>query len=184
MKNIFKFMGIALMATSLLVACNKEKEEENNNNNNNNNQPTTVQKVNFNGTEWTAQDVFGTIYDSYGLAQWQIQQGPAATDAMATGNTGIAAGTYELGQSGLAEYYYFLYIENDDDYFEDEGQEYPRKQPYTCVSNVTALDANAQTVSMTVNAQVVDYPTYEETGELTPLPLTITLTNASWEEGE
>lgn len=28
MKNIFKFMGIALMATSLLVACNPEKEDE------------------------------------------------------------------------------------------------------------------------------------------------------------
>lgn len=28
MKNIFKFMGIALMATSLLVACNPDKEDE------------------------------------------------------------------------------------------------------------------------------------------------------------
>lgn len=29
MKNIFKFMGIALMASALLVACNKDKENEN-----------------------------------------------------------------------------------------------------------------------------------------------------------
>lgn len=56
MKNIFKLMGMALIAGSLMfVACNKDEEEENNNNNGGNNGGTTTTasyKITFNGNTW------------------------------------------------------------------------------------------------------------------------------------
>lgn len=57
MKNIFKLMGMALIAGSLMfVACNKDEEEENNNNNNggNNGGTTTTAsyKITFGDKTW------------------------------------------------------------------------------------------------------------------------------------
>lgn len=190
MKNIFKFMGIALVACSLMVACGKDDPEENNDTTPDT--PTSVAKVNFNGTEWNATDILVdfSYADQYGIYSWQILNGNTADDPFTFGYTGTQAGrTYELdGQSqGVESLYYFMYVENDDDYFEatnsqGQVQDYPRKQPYTTVSNLIAFDVTAKTTSLTVNAQLYDYPTYDQTGQLELLPMTVTLTDATWAE--
>ena len=71
MKNIFKIMGIAVLACGMMVACgNKDNDEDNNNNNNNggNNQeqqdPDGV-SVEFNGTTWTANYNANAYYVQY-----------------------------------------------------------------------------------------------------------------------
>lgn len=64
MKNIFKLMGVALMACTLLVACNKDNEEET---------PQEEQiadgiKVTFGDDSWTAANANECkYYESYGV---------------------------------------------------------------------------------------------------------------------
>jgi len=73
MKNIFKLMGIAVLACGMMVACgNKDNEEENNNNNNNNGNNQEQQdpdgvSVEFNGTTWTANQYQNGYYANYGV---------------------------------------------------------------------------------------------------------------------
>lgn len=181
MKNIFKLMSVAVLAASMIfVSCKKDP-------NNDEPQNNSVQKVNFNGTEWTASDIIVdfSFAEQFGVYDWQIQKGANDSDPFTFGYTGTTAGrSYEFdGQSsGIAQYYYFVYVVDDDDYFESNGQTYPNHQPYTCISNLTAFDVTAKTTSMTVNAQLIDYMEYLETQELNPMPMTVTLTDATWAE--
>jgi len=192
MKNIFKFMGLALVAGSLLFTACKKDEPENNDTTPNQPVSTVVKTVNFDGSEWTPASIYATEYASYGLINWSVEGGANASDPMTFGYSGNTAGrTFEFdgNSTGIASYYYWMYLRNDDDYYTAMGSDstmhdYPMWQPYTCVNNFQAFDANANTVSMTVNAQVFDVETYETTNEAIVKNLTVTLKDATWEVGE
>lgn len=69
MKNIFKLMGLALMACSLtFVACSKDDEENNNPNDN----PTVADgiTVTFDGDSWTGSQNANRYYAQYGALQF------------------------------------------------------------------------------------------------------------------
>lgn len=189
MKNIFKFMSMALVASALMVACGDKNENNEDTTPSTPVTPTTVKTVNFDGSEWTAAGIYMEDYSSYGLYYWSVEGGSNTTDPMTFGYSGNNAGrTYELDNqsSGTAGYYYWMYLRNDDDYTEAMAsdstmKEYPNWQPYTAINNFQAFDANAKTVTMTVNAQVFDLAAYNQ-GEQIIKQLTVTLKDAAWEE--
>jgi len=90
MKNIFKLMGVALIAGSMLfVACGKDdnNDDNNNNNNNNNNQPTSSYKISLAGNTWEpgVVRVYDNTADNYITIKAMYDEADAAkVDAFAT----------------------------------------------------------------------------------------------------
>ena len=68
MKNIFKLMGLALIAGSMMfVACTKDDEGNGGNGNNNNQEPAIADgwKVTFGGDAWTPDETMIAAYEAY-----------------------------------------------------------------------------------------------------------------------
>ena len=189
MKNIFKLMGIALLASSMIfVSCKKDEE----NNENNNNEPTVTNgiTVTFGDANWTAADILGTEWASYGLLE--IGAYVNYESSVAPYVQGYLPNAVRSATHGQNDYYYFFYYENEDDYTVDTdgsltnqpGTELPNWQPRQgFAENVTALDMNAMTISATAEGTLWYLPDYLN-DVTTEKDLNIVMTNAVWEAAE
>lgn len=183
MKNIFKLMGIALLASSMiLVSCKKDEE---NNENNNNNEPTVTNgiKVTFGDANWTAADILGEEYASYGLLEIGafVNYESSTTPYVQGYLPNSVRSTTHVAQQ---DYYYMFYYENDDDVTVQGENEYPNWQPSAGFEeNVTALDMNAMTISATAQGTMFYLPDYMN--EITTeKDLLVEMVNAVWEPAE
>lgn len=173
MKNIFKFMGIALIATSLMVACDKDNNETTDTTGT---QEETIPdgfKVTFDGTEWTPTSSTVTVSEQYGATLFDLyvegesnlpevyglsyQYGVGSTTSTAP-STGNYAG-YLAGDENNAFYkfdYYdatYLYsvssTTGNTTYYGDWwGKE--------VTFDIKAFDATALTMTATIDATVFD----------------------------
>jgi hypothetical protein len=82
----------------------------------------------------------------------------------------------------LSSYYVWFYVNNDDDYFQYNGNEYPINQGCTATTTISALDVTANTVSMNVAATTFDGPAYVESQgtSVVTTDLTIDANNVKW----
>lgn len=154
MKNMFKMMGVALLAGAMLfTACKKDEE------NTTNNTPVTVPaiSVNFNGTAW-ASDVamnYNTVSSYYDV--FKTVEEPAYLQFRCERTQGL----HGLGEANAYVYYW---DENDVEY----------NQPKTDGAiNITAIDIAGKTMSATINATFVQNEA--------EFPLVATFTNAKWD---
>ncbi len=180
MKNIFKFMGIALMACSLtMVSCSKDDEKSDNNGGNGGNGGTTTEasaQVTFGSTTWDA--ATGTMntdfVERYGVTINRLykvdRQLPYVDFAITTtpGSYSAAASiqdavdqegnpqgyTYSAGLQSqdiaIVEYGNQTQVQTNDGYVGD----------WDCLNatlNLTACDLNAKTLSCTLNAEMYDF---------------------------
>ena len=192
MKNIFKLMGLALIAGSMMfVACNKD-ENENNGNGNNNQEPVVTDgiHVTFNGAAWSAVDILGYEYASYGLLE--IGAYKNYESSVEPYVQGYLPNSVRTTTHASGDYYYFFYYENEDDFTTDTdgslsgtaGATLPNWQPRAGFSEeVTALDMNAMTVSATCQGTLFYLPDYIN-GTTTEHEIVINMINAVWEPAE
>ncbi len=155
MKNIFKLMGVALLAGAMLfTACKKDKEETNTNTT-----PVNVPavSVNFNGTAWTSNVAmdYNTVSNYYDV--YKTVEEPSYLQFRCERTQGL----HGLGE---ADAYVYYWDENDVEY------RHPKADGSI---NITAIDIAGKTMSATINATFVE-------GE-TEYPLVATLTNAKWD---
>ena len=186
MKNIFKLMGLALIAGSMMfVACNKDENE--NNNSNNNQEPTYKVNVTWGTDTWGTDNIYWEqlSYQSgepAPLFVWQAEKSAAATDPYCYGYTGDEMGTFTWDpndETGFASYYDWFYFRNDDDYTEYNGKEYPTCQPSEFTTVISALDVTAATVSMAVTGKTFDLEAYLQQ-QTVETDMTVNVNNATW----
>ena len=160
MKNIFKFMGLALMASSLMIACDKNNEEPETPADNT---PAGI-TVTFNGASWTPADATiaaGTtqsginyiLSDLYGSTSEDFPEAYVVTTQREVGSV---TNTYtednmSLGQSGVVtcEYYNETALVNQSSgvYYGDWWAE-----EVTC--DVKAIDMTNMKLSYILNANM------------------------------
>lgn len=154
MKNMFKMMGVALLAGAMLfTACKKDKEDTTPNT------PAVVPavSVNFNGTEWTSD-----VAMDYVAAQSYYDVYKTVTDpAYMQFRCERTVGTHGLGDANT----YVIYWDEND-------VEYNTTKPEGII-NITAIDIAGKTMSATIAATFVK--------DAVEYPLTATLTNAKWD---
>ena len=185
MKNIFKLMGVALIAGSMLfVACNKDENNDDQNNNNNNNQPVNndpTVSVKWNGAEQTigyqnAYSIQNVVYMMDLAKGITTEDGvdyidmPEFVVALATNGTqwGLTAQfNSDAIQSFVTEVYYETYFQDQ------QGNEFGDYELYDLGAepSVTNFDATANKADIDLNlifasyADVMDaYHTYVENG--------------------
>ena len=75
MKNIFKIMGLALMASSMIVACDP-KDDEPTPTPEPDPQPTKMAKVTFGSNSWNAEvaEILTQYYDQYGINEYVLYE--------------------------------------------------------------------------------------------------------------
>ena len=185
MKNIFKLMGVALIAGSMLfVACKKDENNDDQNNNNNNNQPVNndpTVSVKWNDAEQTigyqsASSIQGIVY-IMDLAKGLTNEDgvdyidmPEFYISLMTANSqwGLSA---QFGQQYAQQFPTEVYYET---YFQDQqGNEFGDYELYDLGADpsVTNFDATANKADIDLNlifasyADVMDaYHTYVENG--------------------
>lgn len=181
MKKTFKLFAIAIAACSLFVACGDDEET-----------PAVVNgiEVNFDGNKWTAQDILGVNFsEGYNLVQLGIFK-DYDNEETAPSATGYIPSKIATVVHNTGDYYFFFYQENDNDFTVMEGETYPNWQPDAFREEVTAIDLTALTVSSNCTGTMWNIPEALNAPEGTPvadLPhkdMTITMNNATWEEGE
>ena len=185
MKNIFKLMGIAVLACGMMVACNKPEEEDNNNNNNNNNnqqEQTNKLTISFNGTTWDAKaSIFvnenqngpfeGYLY-FYAFKDASdataITSGSNPSNAYVDGFLETTVGQFDY-QSSQGDY--VEYVDPTDIYYYsgDDQNAAGNYLRWNCVKdsfveNITAVDLNALTMSCTFSCDHFDLEQYEAAG--------------------
>ncbi|MCR5065995.1 MAG: hypothetical protein K6A67_09560 [Bacteroidales bacterium] len=178
MKNIFKFMGLALIAGSLMfTACKKDDDTNTNNDTTNNNQEETIPdgvKVTFGTDSWTPVDASycytfysagmglmseyykgNTYADSYEFITTQTEVG--------TESATLSEQTYSFPQSSkiiTCEYskqgliYFPSEIEEDPETGELDTTFYRDHWAYEANFNIKALDADNLTVSAILTAKM------------------------------
>ena len=180
MKNIFKVMGVALLACSMIMVSCKKDEDEN----------ASGVTVKFGNTaEWNTENIYWeqmhyTSGEEAPFFSWQVEKGNTAADPMTWGMTGNEANTYSGNYQSQdnSSYYVWFYVNNDDDYFQYNGNEYPVNQGCTATTTISALDVTANTVSMNVAATTFDGPAYVESQgtNVVTTDLTINANNVKW----
>ena len=185
MKNIFKLMGVALIASTMLLAsCGKEGNDDNNDNGDNSgNNPTpakSVATVTYGLDTWNVTD-FGAAAKN-GVLTGHLYKSDNDNDPMVEMNFGTSIGTYTYNNNG----YYLLYIADTNDYILDPAtyKYYPRHQPYSTKHTISAIDLSNSTISATVEAQVYDRQAYLDNdsniNESMITDVNINLENAKW----
>ena len=177
MKNIFKFMGMALIAGSLLfVACNKDENDDNGNNNNNQNQPATPKAtVTFGSATWEVGASVGTnqYVAQYGLMYerlYKVDEQLPYVDLFHT----PTAGTYTT-EANIATQYEgtdsaYTDVSGDTDADHVYSIEYGEQTQVQTQSGyhgdwamlnatmtISSFDANALKASFNVTARMYDY---------------------------
>ncbi len=154
MKNMFKMMGVALLAGAMLfTACKKDEETTNTNNTT----PAPAIAVTFDGASWTSEEVMDYTALENELVKFDIYKDAEADIASVQFVCKAAVDTYAFANSG----YYAVYFDGVDMY------NTPAADGSIVVS---AIDAQAKTISGSISAAF---------GEK---PLAVTLTNAKWAE--
>ena len=150
MKNIFKIMGLALMACTLTVACGDKNEDT-----------TTVAEginVTFDGSSWTgaqnnctynegfnalffgAQETAGQNFPAFAESFYATEAGSVTETSNATNGNFAAEATH-----GYVEYYKDMsLVDNDQNYYGDWCAE-------QATTNIVAVDLTALTVSAEMN---------------------------------
>lgn len=194
MKNIFKLLGVALIASSMIfVACTKDPEDNNNNNNNTtdttthgggttdttsggggNDQPTeTIMAMTVNGQNYDVAE-FGA-----GQASGKFIIIPACTAGYAYIVSGQAVGTF----SG-DDYYSFWFTGDDEaDYFTYNNTEYPTWEGLEgdYQQEITAIDMNAQTISFTYSETLSNCVDYVNGDDPATMTVAVNIQNGEWE---
>ncbi|MBO7101120.1 MAG: hypothetical protein J6V98_03770 [Bacteroidales bacterium] len=185
MKNIFKLMGLALIAGSMMfVACNKDENDDNNTNNNQ--EPASVITVQFGDNTWTPAQVEGEIYadeDYLDIALYADTND--VTKPMCSGELGLTVMTYDdtvcsfgyaMNQSDFVSYGQYTYYG------------WVTNTAYDGSQNVTAIDLNKKTISATGTYQLMsfeDYLAYYQgqmaASDVRTAMLNLTFENAKWE---
>lgn len=235
MKNVFRFLGIALAACSMLVACGNDKVEVIANANDASlgtvtgggkylagetvtltatpnegaafvnwsdgvtENPRTIVvpaegpvtytanfvakgvNVALDATTWKAADILGADYSSSGLVQLQaFKNYESAVEPSVQGYMPSVVSTQTYMTNN--DYYFFFYYENDNDYTEMNGNQYPNWQPtqQQFKETVTAIDLTALTVSGVAEGPMFYLPDYLNQIE-TVKQLTINFNDAQWE---
>lgn len=181
MKNIFKFLSIALVAGALMVACNPDDENGTTDTTGNNPQPQPQPQVEdgyvitMDGASWTAAVVLGR-YNEAGVDQngnpydayLTIQANKAETQGSPYVQGFLQAavvsnGTNESTGGDIMQYRdpNDIYTDNDGVLGEAGGQYYNFiPDPSSFVENVTAVDLNALKISANWTENYLDIPTY------------------------
>lgn len=193
MKNIFKLMGLALIAGSMMfVACNKDDEG---NGGNGNNTPEPVKnevKVTFGSNSWTAQyskcvvsaqqqaivlaACEGTASTSYPQIQFYMEWDGAPAAGTFTGEPSVdlTAGEANAGNP------YLWYFTDDQNIINFGGNPAGNWWANPVEMNITTLDLDALTISATATATMADLlsclqnGTAWENAETRALTLTVT----------
>lgn len=162
MKNIFKFMGIALMACSLtMVSCSKDEENSDNNGGNGNGGSTNTDPsvtVNFGGADQGTMGGIQALYASnYSIVIFDFfadanQSFPGVELYLASTASGETTSTYDDsnmsldgGDLSICEFYEETALSNGQSQFGDWWAK-------TATSNVTSLDLTNMKASLNVNA--------------------------------
>lgn len=184
MKNIFKIMGIAVLACGMMVACNKPEEDNNNNNDNgggNNNQQEqqdvytllwggetpTIQYVGAktNGQAW--------LFEAADHAEGNSVYFPYFCVYLTGSNASDI--TFNTGYTEVYEETYYTYQGSDygDWQFDDESDQ---------VLNVTALDATNYKMSANMAITFYSLTDYQNEAEnIRTKVLNLTLTNYTFQ---
>ncbi len=195
MKNIFKVMGIAILACSMMVACGNDEENEGNNNNNGGNTEPQVEEgfvVTKDGSSWTAVEFLGRYneagadFDAYLTVeayQTTAEDSPCVAGFLQA--TVISGATYESTGGDIINYRDVNDIyEDTEGVLGDAGGQYYNfvSDPSSFVENITAIDVNATTISGNWTENYVDIPTYIANGGTYDgaKVLSGVMTNATW----
>lgn len=200
MKNIFKLMGIALLASSMiLVSCNKEEENGGNGNGGNNAPTDNYYKVTFNGDSWYAAKTIFIDHTNEGyVTNYALKN--AADEAYINDEADELNAPYVYGflESTTGSFTYaqtydrMSYVDGQTVYYEGDDNNQPgyygkwQTVSSSFVENITAIDLNAHTMSATWSCNVYDFATliannmtsygdlYPLAGELTNYNFTLT----------
>ena len=154
MKNTFKLMGIALLASAMVfTACKKDEEETTDSTN----VTTPAIAVSFNGTAWTSDETMD--YDGTNN-YFEVYQTNADAPSIQF-SCGMNVGVYALADTS-----------NFVVYWDDNDEEYNTTSNDGTIS-ITSIDPNAKTMTATIAATFILCETN--------YPLTVALTNAKWE---
>ncbi|MBP5677357.1 MAG: hypothetical protein J6W88_02535 [Bacteroidales bacterium] len=179
MKNIFKFMAIALVSSSMLFACgDKDNENDNNNNGDNNggnNTNTPTAKVTFGSTSWDASvnQIYTANYANYGVNEfimYKTAQSYPYVDMMISSTPGTYQHEAYLGMNEEQGYTYYAWQTGQSademylplyfiDYYESQsiGQNQDGDwQPVSATLTVNSFDANTLTANFNLNATMYD----------------------------
>lgn len=178
MKNIFKLMGVALMACTLIVACSKDKEEGGET-------PQASLNVTFGSANWNAaSNVFlhtnsqgGNTLDENYLVLYAFKgagdatnliNGQSPAEAYIDGSLMTVPGSYTNSTSGGD---YISYNDPNDIYYysgdsQNPAGDYLRWNPIksSFQENITAVDLTARTMSCTFSCDHFDLEQAEATG--------------------
>ena len=148
MKNIFKFMGVALLACSMImVSCKKDDENDNN--------VAEGINVTFNGNTWTGNVNNCKYYASYPALQFAAAETaesfPMFDEVIMTAETGnfnesATSGNFPQGSThNYVEYYDETYLTNN------QGSYFGDWWALQATTNINSVDLTALTVSATMN---------------------------------
>lgn len=180
MKNIFKFLGIAVLACGMMVSCGKDNPEEGTDTTPVNPQPqnTTSAKVTLGTISWDAAiaEVFTGNYDQYSLNEYYLyktsKQEFPFIEMMMQATPGTYNATATLGQADAGYTYYGWQSMDiyDLNYFEanvfqsqtSSGQTVYRGdwRPVSADLTVTSFDLNSLTASYNLTATMYDYASW------------------------
>ena len=173
MKNIFKLMGIAVLACGMMVACNKPENEDPNNPDTPDtpDTPTVPLKVTFGNSEYVPAEayVYTGNYEEFKLNEYMLAK--TSTEELPIIDMIISAlpGTYtneatsEMQDGGYTAYVwgqsYDLYnIEYyDANPIQTQSGVYADWQPVTASLTVTSFDINTLKASYTLTATMYDF---------------------------
>ena len=161
MKNMFKMMGVALLAGAMLfTACKKDKEDTTPAEQ----QVASVITVNFDGSEWftTSKDMKMTA-GQVNTKEFKVYN-TNSTEADVKFSTVLAKGTYGFGDNPNVWAVCW----------KDNG-EYTERSNNGSIT-ITELDTESKTMTATIAAEV------KEASEANYHQLAVVLTNAKWAE--
>lgn len=180
MKNIFKVMGVALLACSMvMVSCKKDDENDNN--------VTEGIVINMDGENWTPVDFYGqdypagttqsgTPYDAFIAVEMYKTTAADSPYLEGTLQAAVCSGaTYQSTAGDIIEY------RDENDIFQYQGQNYWNfiADQNSFVENVTAVDLNACKMSANWTENYNSAEGYVAT-QTFPKVMNGTITNATW----
>ena len=192
MKNIFKFLGIALMASAMMVACgDKENTDGTDTTPVTPPAPTSSFTMNFDGTAYTIIDFQAVDHTSdgyitvYGYTTAQGENGIYTNGFLEA--TVVSNATYQSTGGDIMNFRdpSFIYVDVDG-LLGDPNTSYWgwNCSSSTFVENVTAVDLNALTMSANWTVQVFSITDYiDANGDLSGVtlhPFTGEMVNAKW----
>lgn len=168
MKNIFKLMGIAVLACGMMVACNKENNENNNGGNGGNggNQQQEEQipdgvKVVFGDANWTGNIVSVNYMSSYGAIQFTAMEVendyPMFDEAIYTTEVGTTTESFSEAAMGFPQGSTHAWCEYYERTTLSDGQSnYGDWWAAEATTEIKAIDMTNMTVTAKLNGTMFD----------------------------